>query len=28
VADRAKDPNKLREEKEFYDLYWSAVGGE
>jgi uncharacterized protein (UPF0335 family) len=27
VADRAKDPNKLREEQEIYDLYWSAVGG-
>ena len=26
VADRAKDPDKLREERELYDLYASAVG--
>jgi uncharacterized protein (UPF0335 family) len=26
VADRAKDPSKLREEQEIYDLYWSSVG--
>ena len=26
VSDRAKDPNKLREENELYDVYWQAVG--
>lgn len=28
VADRAKDSNKLREEREIYDLYASALGME
>ena len=26
VADRAKDPNKLREEREIYDCYAAAIG--
>ena len=26
VADRAKDPNRLREERELYDLYMVAIG--
>ena len=26
VADRAKDPNKLREEREIYDRYAAAIG--
>ena len=26
VSDRAKDPDELREERELYDLYASAVG--
>jgi uncharacterized protein (UPF0335 family) len=28
VADRAKDPSKLREERELYDLYAASVGFE
>jgi uncharacterized protein (UPF0335 family) len=27
VADRAKDPDKFREDQAVYDLYWQAVGG-
>ena len=26
VADRAKDPDKLREEREIYDCYAAAIG--
>lgn len=26
ISDRAKDPNKLREERELYDLYAASVG--